>query len=64
MPWPLRLGLIVAVGVALATGWQPAPVADWIVPDVQRILADAPLPTEATHQPMDEQPVDDPEDAP
>ncbi len=64
MPWPLRLGLIVAVGVALATGWQPAPVADWVVPDVQRILAHAPLPTEATHQPMDEQPVDDPEDAP
>ena len=46
IPWSLHLCLVVTTSVVLLSGWRPAPLAKWAIPDVARILANAPIGTE------------------
>jgi NADH:ubiquinone oxidoreductase subunit 4 (subunit M) len=44
MAWSLRLGLVLSLCVVIVSGWQPAWLAAWVTPDVERVLATAPMP--------------------
>lgn len=44
LPGPLQMGLVLTLSVAVLSGLRPAWLADWVMPDVERVLSAAPLP--------------------